>query len=60
MYVSEKKEKKNLRGSGERDDVVAEGAYPCDAQLGNGDILTVCYRRQAVYELEVMSDILRE
>jgi hypothetical protein len=52
------KKKKNSRGSGKRDYVVAEGAHPCDTKLGERDLLSVRYARQAVHELEVVSDVL--
>lgn len=56
--VQVKQKKKNSRGSGKRDDVVAERAHPCDTKLGERDFLTVRYGRQAVHELEVMSEVL--
>ena len=38
--------------------MVAEGAHPCDTKLGERDLLSVRYARQAVHELEVVSDVL--
>jgi hypothetical protein len=49
----------NSRRSGKRDDVVAKRSNPCNAQLGEGDALTVCYGRKSVHESQVVLDILR-
>jgi hypothetical protein len=38
--------------------VVAESANPRDAQLRKRDAFPIRYGRQAIHELEVMSDIL--
>lgn len=38
--------------------MVAEHTNPCDTQLGERDALAVCYSRQVVHELEIMSDVL--
>jgi hypothetical protein len=56
--LGKRKEKKNSRGSGKWDDAVTERTHPRDAQLRDRDALTVCYGRQAVHELKVMSDVL--
>jgi hypothetical protein len=50
--------KKNSRGSGKRDHVIAERADPRDAQLRDRDAFPIRYGRQTVHKLEVMSDIL--
>jgi hypothetical protein len=42
----------NSRGTGKRDDMVAQGAYPCNAQLSERDAYTIRYFRQRVQELE--------
>jgi len=39
--------------------MITKCANPGNAQLGDSDSFTVRYGRQSVYELEVLSDILR-